>query len=46
VSIIALIIRMAQKGSIKNWAMVAVASVVLMFTFVGISDALYRIGYP
>ncbi len=45
VSIIALIIRVTQKGSIKNWGIVAVASVVLMFTFGGISDALYGIGF-
>jgi len=45
VSIIALIIRVVQKGSIKNWGIVAVTSVVLMFTFGGISDALYGIGF-
>ncbi len=45
VSIIALIIRVVQKGSIKNWGIVGVASVVLMFTFGGISDALYGIGF-
>lgn len=41
VSIIALAIRIYQKGPIRNWGLVAVASVVLMFTFGGISGALY-----
>lgn len=41
VSIIALIIRVAQKGSLKNWGLVAVGSMVLMFAFGGISGALY-----
>ncbi|QIN82781.1 hypothetical protein GBA63_09060 [Rubrobacter tropicus] len=45
VSIIALIIRVAQKGSIKNWGMVAIGSVVLMFTFGLMSDALYGIRF-
>ncbi len=45
VSIIALIIRVVQKGPIRNWGIVAVGSVVLMFTFGGISDALYGIGF-
>lgn len=45
VSVIALIIRVAKKGSIKNWGMVTVASLVLMFTFGGISNALYGIGF-
>lgn len=45
VSIIALMIRVAQKGSLKNWGLVAVGSVVLMFTFGGISGALYGIGF-
>ena len=40
VSIIALTIRVVQKKSVKNWGIVAVASVVLMFTFDRISDAL------
>jgi hypothetical protein len=41
VSIIALIIRVAQRRSVRNWAIVAVASVVLMVTFGGISDFVY-----
>lgn len=41
VSVIALAIRIYQKGPIRNWGMVAVASVVLMFAFGGISGALY-----
>jgi hypothetical protein len=41
VSIIALIIRVAQRRSVRNWAIVAVASVVLMVTFGGISDIVY-----
>lgn len=45
VSIIALIIRLAQKRSVKNWGMVAVGSVVLMFTFGFMSNALYGIGF-
>jgi zinc-ribbon domain len=45
VSIIALIIRAAQKRSIKNWGIVAVTSVVLMFTFGATSDALYGVGF-
>ncbi len=45
VSIIALAIRIYQKGPIRNWGMVAVASVVLMFAFGGISGALYGVGF-
>jgi len=45
VSIIALIIRVAQRRPIRNWAIVAVASVVLMFTFGGISDIVYGGGW-
>jgi hypothetical protein len=45
VSIIALIIRVSQKRSVKEWGIVAVGSVVLMFTFGGISDVLYGIGF-
>ncbi len=45
VSIIALIIRVVQKGSLKNWGMVAVASLVLVFVFGGISGALYGVGF-
>ena len=41
VSIIALAIRIYQKGPIRNWGLVAVASVVMMVTFGGISGALY-----
>jgi hypothetical protein len=40
-SVVALIIRVAQGRPVKNWGIVAVASVVLMFTFGGISVALY-----
>jgi hypothetical protein len=36
VSIVALIIRVAQRRSVRNWAIVAVASVVLVATFGGI----------
>lgn len=45
VSIIALMVRMAQKGSLRNWGMVAVGSVVLVFVFGGISGALYGVGF-
>jgi zinc-ribbon domain len=45
VSIIALIIRVAQRRSVKNWGIVAVASVVLMFTFGATSEGLYGIGF-
>jgi hypothetical protein len=41
VSVIALVIRAAQRRSVKNWAIVAVASVVMMFAFGRISDILY-----
>jgi hypothetical protein len=41
VSIIALIGRVAQRGSVKGWGAVAVASLVLMFVFGVISDSLY-----
>ena len=44
-SIIALIIRVAQRRSIKNWGIVAVTSVVLMFIFGATSDALYGSGF-
>jgi hypothetical protein len=45
VSIIALIIRVVQRRSVKNWAIVAVASVVLVLTFGATSDALYGSGF-
>jgi hypothetical protein len=41
VSIIALIIRIAQRRAIKGWGIIAVASLVLMFMFGGIASALY-----
>lgn len=41
VSLIALVIRMSQGGSLKGWSMVAVASLVSVFVFGGISGALY-----
>ncbi len=46
VSIIALLIRVAQRGEIKGWGLTAVASLVLVFLFGGISDAVYGIGLP
>ena len=45
VSIVFLIIRVRQNGTVKNWGVVAIGSVVLMFTFGGISGALYGIGF-
>jgi hypothetical protein len=45
VSVIALIVRVAQRGSVKGWGTVAVASLVLMFAFGGISGALYGTGF-
>lgn len=45
VSIIALIIRVAQRRSVREWGIVAVASVTLMFAFDDISDALYGVGF-
>ncbi len=45
VSIIALIIRIVQRRSVKNWGIVAVTSVVLMFAFGATSDALYGVGF-
>jgi hypothetical protein len=41
VSIIALIVRVAQRGSVKGWAITAVVSLAFAFAFVGISDVLY-----
>lgn len=43
VSIIALIIRIAQRGPLRGWGMIAVTSLVLMFVFGGISNSLYGI---
>jgi hypothetical protein len=40
-SIIALIVRVAQRGSIRGWGIIAVASLVLMLVSGGISDSLY-----
>ncbi len=45
VSIIALIIRVVQRGSVRGWGIVAVASLALTFAFGGMSDALYGSGY-
>lgn len=44
-SVIALIVRVAQRGSVKGWAITAVVSLACAFAFVGISDALYGTGY-
>ena len=44
VSIIALIIRLTKRGSVKGWGIVAVASLVSLFVFGGISNALYGFG--
>jgi hypothetical protein len=44
-SVIALIVRVAQRGSVKGWVITAVASLAFAFAFVGISDALYSTGY-
>jgi zinc-ribbon domain len=41
VSLIALIVRVAQRGSIRGWGIIAVASLVLMLVSGGISDSLY-----
>ncbi len=41
VSLIGLIVRMAQRKSVRGWGIVAVVSLVLMFTFAGISSVLY-----
>lgn len=45
VSFIALIIRVVQRGSIRGWVIVAVASLASLFVFGGISDALYSTGF-
>jgi hypothetical protein len=44
VSIIALIIRVAQRRSLRGWGIAALASLVLMFTFGAMSDVLYGTG--
>jgi hypothetical protein len=44
-SIIALIVRVAQRGSIGGWGIVAVVSLVSMLMFAGFSDALYDTGF-
>lgn len=44
VSIIALIIRLTQRGHVKGWDIVAVASLVSLFVFSGISNAVYGNG--
>lgn len=41
VSVVALIVRVAQRGSVVRWGLVAAASLVLIFAFAGISSALY-----
>jgi hypothetical protein len=45
VSIIALIIRVAQRRLLKGWGIAAVASLVLMVTFGAMSDVLYGTGF-
>ena len=44
ISIVALFIRVAQGNSLKRWGITALASLLLAFTFSGISGALYSIG--
>jgi hypothetical protein len=45
VSIIALIIRVTQRGSLTGWGIAAVASLVMMLAFGGISESLYGSGF-
>ena len=45
-SIIGLIIRLTQRGSVKGWGIVAVASIALVFLFGVISDAIYGNDFP
>ncbi len=46
ISLIALLIRVAQRGEIKGWGLAAVVSLVLVFLLGGISNAVYGIGLP
>lgn len=46
VSVIILIYRMFERGSVKGWGIVAVASLVSLFVFGGISNAIYGNDFP
>lgn len=45
VSIIGLIIRVAQRGSVRGWGITAVSFLVLVFVFGSVSNAMYGIGF-
>lgn len=45
VSVIALILRLAQRRSIRGWGIAAVASLASLFVLGGVSDAIYGTGF-
>lgn len=46
VSIVVLIVRVTQQKSVGSWGLVAAISLVLLFTFGSVSEALYGVGLP